>query len=130
MPKHAFELLAFAVKSFLQISNVNSINAKQLTFAFAAQCIFRRISRRAESRDREPLCYTWTRRLAPQLSAGSQRLANALPYTPAQLEQWLAALPAQANAQLLVRLVESPTGDWLEAERAFLLNDHWPDQAI
>lgn len=58
------------------------------------------------------------------------RLANTVPYTPAQLEQWLAALPAQANAQLLVRLVESPTGDWLEAERAFLLNDHWPDQAI
>jgi len=35
MPKHAFELLAFAVKSFLQISNVNSINAKQLTLMMA-----------------------------------------------------------------------------------------------
>lgn len=42
--------------------------------------------------------------------------------------QWLAALPSDANAQLLVRLIEGPQNDWLEAERVFLVNDHWPAQ--
>lgn len=46
-----------------------------------------------------------------------------------EFERWLAALPAQANAQLLVRLTEGPNGDWIEAERVFLLNDAWPRQA-
>jgi hypothetical protein len=67
--------------------------------------------------------------LARQAWLAPARLADALPYTPAQLEQWLAALPAQANAQLLVRLIEGRAGDWVEAERVFLLNDLWPDQA-
>lgn len=42
--------------------------------------------------------------------------------------QWLATLPADANAQLLVRLVESSEHNWQEAERVFLVNDHWPTQ--
>ena len=42
--------------------------------------------------------------------------------------KWLAALPNDANAQLLVRLIEGPQNDWLEAERVFLVNDHWPAQ--
>ena len=42
--------------------------------------------------------------------------------------QWLAALPSDANAQLLVRLIEGPQHDWLEAERVFLVNDQWPAQ--
>lgn len=49
--------------------------------------------------------------------------------TREQLTQWLAALPSEANAQLLVRLIEGPQRDWLEAERVFLVNDHWPTQA-
>ncbi len=35
MPKHAFELLVLAVESFVQISNVNSINTKWLTLMMA-----------------------------------------------------------------------------------------------
>jgi len=35
MPKHAFELLVLAVESFVQISNVNSIDAKRLTLMMA-----------------------------------------------------------------------------------------------
>lgn len=42
--------------------------------------------------------------------------------------QWLKALPAQANAQLLVRLEESGKDDWNEVERVFLVNDQWPEQ--
>lgn len=45
-----------------------------------------------------------------------------------QFSQWLAALPNDANAQLLVRLIEGPQRSWLEAERVFLVNDHWPAQ--
>lgn len=43
-------------------------------------------------------------------------------------KQWLAALPGDANAQLLVRLIEGPQRCWWEAERVFLVNDHWPAQ--
>lgn len=46
-----------------------------------------------------------------------------------QFSQWLAALPGEANAQLLVRLIEGPQQSWQEAERVFLVNDHWPAQA-
>ena len=35
MPKHAFELLMLAVELFVQISNVNSINAKRSTLMMA-----------------------------------------------------------------------------------------------
>lgn len=45
-----------------------------------------------------------------------------------QFKQWLTALPSDANAQLLVRLIEGPQQCWLEAERVFLLNDQWPAQ--
>lgn len=47
-------------------------------------------------------------------------------WTQQQLQDWLAALPANANAQLLVRLEEGPRGQWHEAERLFLVNDQWP----
>lgn len=46
-----------------------------------------------------------------------------------RLTQWLAALPDDANAQLLVRVLEGPQHAWLEAERVFLVNDRWPLQA-
>lgn len=49
-------------------------------------------------------------------------------WSGAQFSQWLAALPGDANAQLLVRLIEGPQHQWLEAERAFLVNDRWPTQ--
>jgi hypothetical protein len=50
-------------------------------------------------------------------------------WTHEQLREWLAALPNDANAQLLVRLIEGPQHCWLEAERVFLVNDRWPAQA-
>lgn len=43
-----------------------------------------------------------------------------------QFSHWIEALPADANAQLLVRFIEGPQRYWLEAERVFLVNDHWP----
>ena len=36
MPKHAFQLLVLAVESFIQISNVNRIDAKRSTLMMAA----------------------------------------------------------------------------------------------
>jgi hypothetical protein len=44
------------------------------------------------------------------------------------LQQWLAALASDANAQLLVRLEEAAPNCWQEVERVFLLHDHWPAQ--
>lgn len=51
-------------------------------------------------------------------------------WTCEQLSHWLAALPNDANAQLLVHLIEDPQQQcWREAERVFLVNDQWPAQA-
>ena len=47
-------------------------------------------------------------------------------WTPAQLLDWRAGLPAAAQAQLLVRLEERSCGDWEEAERVFVMPEHWP----
>ena len=44
-------------------------------------------------------------------------------------EAWLEALPADAEARLLVRLVMDDAGHWVEAERVFLVAQDWPNQA-
>lgn len=54
------------------------------------------------------------------------RLDAGLPWSGERLQQWLDALPAQAGAQLLVRLEETGDGSWQEAERVFLVGDQWP----
>ncbi len=55
------------------------------------------------------------------------RLACAELWSPAQWLSWLAQLPEQASAQLLVRLEERAKDDWHEAERVFVMPDPWPD---
>ncbi len=51
--------------------------------------------------------------------------ADAL-WSAEKLHHWFQALPPLANAQLLARLEPGADGDWLEAERAFLVADPWP----
>ena len=45
-----------------------------------------------------------------------------------RFQQWLNALPATSQAQLLVRLERDQSGDWHEVERVFLVSDRWPDK--
>lgn len=66
--------------------------------------------------------------LARHAWLASARIDEEHLWTREQFSQWLAALPSDANAQLLVRLLEGPQRCWLEAERVFLVNDHWPAQ--
>lgn len=59
--------------------------------------------------------------LAPARLVGDTR------WNHEQFETWRLTLNQASNAQLLIRLEPSTTGDWLEAERVFLLNDRWPE---
>jgi hypothetical protein len=47
-------------------------------------------------------------------------------YSAEQLQQWWQALDLSLHAQMLVRLQPSAEGYWSEAERLFVLHDHWP----
>ncbi|MEX6502088.1 DUF1853 family protein [Pseudomonas zhanjiangensis] len=56
----------------------------------------------------------------------SARVAPDQRWSRQRLQDWLAALPAQANAQLMVRLEAGQQRHWYEAERLFLVHDRWP----
>lgn len=47
-------------------------------------------------------------------------------WSAGQFQAWLAALDAQAPAQLLARLQPDGSGAWQEVERVFLVADRWP----
>lgn len=53
------------------------------------------------------------------------RKSEADAWTKESFDAWLAQLPDDAFPQLLVRL-EAEHGEWYEAERLFLVGDHWP----
>lgn len=55
------------------------------------------------------------------------RLEHAEVWEKAALASWLGQLPAEAPAQLLVRLEQSGDNDWQERERLFLVSDTWPE---
>lgn len=57
------------------------------------------------------------------------RLEEEQLWSAGRLADWLQQLPADAPAQLLVRLLPGVDGDWREAERAFLVSDDWPNRA-
>ncbi|MGE8496027.1 MAG: DUF1853 family protein [Pseudomonas sp.] len=50
-------------------------------------------------------------------------------WTAEQLTHWFDSLTPQSNAQLLVRVQPDAQGDWVEAERVFLVGDSWPETA-
>lgn len=56
------------------------------------------------------------------------RLAHRELWSTAQLHEWFNALEPNANAQLLIRLEHGTQGDWVEAERLFLVSDDWPQR--
>jgi hypothetical protein len=47
-------------------------------------------------------------------------------WPPPRFAEWLARLPADSRAQLLVRLQADGGGAWQEVERVFLIADRWP----
>ncbi|WP_423814550.1 DUF1853 family protein [Pseudomonas indica] len=57
--------------------------------------------------------------------APARYTANELPET-IELPAWLATLGPLSPPYLLVRLEENAAGEWMEAERVFLVNDGWP----
>ena len=65
--------------------------------------------------------------LPRQFWLGPARVAADEVWTAQHLRDWIAALDPHAQAQLMVRLIPGADGDWHEAERAFLVSDHWPD---
>lgn len=54
------------------------------------------------------------------------RIETADLWPPAILQDWYAGLAPDAPAQLLARLTADSAGEWLEAERVFLVGDSWP----
>ncbi|OLS62244.1 hypothetical protein PSEMO_31550 [Pseudomonas putida] len=64
--------------------------------------------------------------LPRQAWLGPARVAAEDVWSARKLQDWLTALDPQAQAQLMVRLEPGEDGDWLEAERAFLVADQWP----
>mgnify|MGYP003582682844 CR=1 FL=1 len=64
--------------------------------------------------------------LPRQAWLGPARVAPEDAWSARRLQDWLAALDAQAQAHLMVRLEPGDEGDWQEAERAFLVADRWP----
>ncbi|RAU44127.1 MULTISPECIES: DUF1853 family protein [unclassified Pseudomonas] len=48
------------------------------------------------------------------------------PWQGETVAAWLPASDPQAHAQLMARLAPTPEGHWEEAERVFVVPDHWP----
>lgn len=108
-----------------------------LFYPWQAPCAAPQYANPAHLRGRWLRHQDWPAFAMQQPEAHWQTLPRAAWLSPARLtdvemksarafNEWLQALPDDAQAQLLVRLEQDASGQWQERERVFLVGPHWP----